>query len=162
MSGNRMELDAYLVLAETTIVNNLLKTVQKAGYNILGVVFAPMADAKAALKEEEMNQGSALVNVGADSMDISIYKDGILAQTNTVSIGGNSITNDISICLKIPFSEAEKLKIKYGVIGENNLDLEGQIKVNIGYNNDITINAETLTKVVEARVEELLVLIQKS
>ncbi len=103
MSGNRMELDAYLVLAETTIVNNLLKTVQKAGYNILGVVFAPMADAKAALKEEEMNQGSALVNVGADSMDISIYKDGILAQTDTVSIGGNSITNDISICLKIPF-----------------------------------------------------------
>jgi len=161
MSGNRMELDAYLVLAETTIVNNLLKTVQKVGYNILGVVFAPMADAKAALKEEEMNQGSALINVGADSMDISIYKDGILTKTDNISIGGNSITNDISICLKIPFSEAEKLKIKYGVIGKNNLDLEGQIKVNIGYNNDITINPETLTKVVEARVEELLILIQK-
>ncbi len=162
MSGNRMELDAYLVLAETTVINNLLKTVQKAGYNILGgVVFAPIADAKAALKEEEINQGSALVDVGSDSMEISIYKDGILTKTDNISIGGNSITNDISICLKIPFSEAEKLKIKYGVIGKNNLDLDGQIKVNIGYNNDITINSETLTKVVEARVEELLILVQK-
>ncbi|EJO5348054.1 cell division protein FtsA [Clostridium botulinum] len=161
MSGNRMELDAYLVLSETTIVNNLLKTVEKAGYNILGVVFAPIADAKVALKKEEMKQGTALVNVGADSMDISVYKDDILIKTYNISIGGNSITNDISICLKIPFSEAEKLKIKYGIIGKNNFDLEGPIKVNIGYNNDITINPETLRRIVEARVEELLILIQK-
>lgn len=161
MSGNRMELDAHLVLAESTIVNNLVKTVQKAGYSILGVVFGPIADSKAVLKEEEMEQGCALVNIGADSMDISIYKNGILNKTDYISIGGNSITNDISICLKIPFSEAEKLKLKYGIVGKNNLELEDKIKVNIGYNNDIIINSETLINIIEARVEELLILIEK-
>ncbi|GAA0734606.1 cell division protein FtsA [Clostridium oceanicum] len=162
MSASRLEVDSYVILAESTVISNLFKTVEKAGYEVLGMVFQPMADAEVVLKKEEMDLGCALVNIGADSIDISIYKDEKLSYTSCINIGGNSITNDIAICLKLPFSEAEKLKIKYGIIGIDNLELKDSIKVNLGYNNVIKINSSMLLDVIEARAEELLKLIMKN
>jgi cell division protein FtsA len=77
-----------------------------------------------------------------------------------IPYGGNIITNDITICLKIPFSEAEKLKIKYGSLDKTkSLDID-IIKVNASFNDIVNIDYQTLIDIIEARVEELLHLVR--
>ncbi|KEI01495.1 cell division protein FtsA [Clostridium botulinum] len=156
MSGMRLEVDAQIVMAQSTIINNLRKSINKAGVRILGEVLQQQAISQTICKREELDMGIAFVDVGAQTTDISIYKRGNLCYTNMVPLGGDNITNDIAICLKLPFPEAEKIKIKYGNLGYNNNDKNVKINVNAGYDNSREIDVEFLKRIIEARSEEIL------
>lgn len=160
MVGVRLEVDAYVVLAQSTIVNNLMKSVNKAGLEVNGIVLEPLAIAKIALRKDETNMVTAIVDVGAQKIDITIYKDGYILHTDVIPYGGDTITNDISICLKIPFSEAEKLKIKYGSVQKLKGITENNIKVNSAYNEFVDVEYSTLIDIIEARTDELLKLVK--
>lgn len=156
MSGMRLEVDAQVVIAQSTIVNNLRKSVDRAGLNVVGEVLQQQAISQAISKKEEVDMGVAFIDVGAQTTDISVYKRGNLCYTSMVPLGGDNITNDISLCLKIPFLEAEKLKIKYGELGPSNVDINSKIKVNAGYDNSIEIDSLYLKEIIVARSEEIL------
>ncbi|MCT8976909.1 cell division protein FtsA [Clostridium sp. CX1] len=160
MSGLRLEVDAQIILAQTTVVNNLFKSIEKAGINVSGIVFQPLALSEVVLKKEEVERGVVLVDVGAESINIYSFEGGNLVSISTMSLGGNTITNDIAVCLKLPFSEAEKLKIKYGSVGRSSVNNDIKIEVNADYNNKIHVDQDILKQVIEARVEELLCIIK--
>ncbi len=161
MCGLRLEVDSQIILAQSTVVNNIFKSVNKAGIKVLGVVFEPIAISSVVLKEEEIQRGIALVDTGSDSINIYIYKGGNLRSISTLPLGGSIITNDIAVCLKIPVSEAEKLKIKYGSVAADSLRDNFKIEVNANYNNKVKVDCNVLNQVIEARVEELFSLINK-
>jgi len=155
MSGMKLEVDAHVILAQTTIVANLIKSVNKAGINVNGIVLEPLAVSKASLKKDEINMGTALIDIGSEKIDIFIHKNNDIIFTETVPLGGKTITNDISICLKIPFSEAEKLKIKYGsLVLLDNFDAQS-----VKTNDNISVDISILKQIIEARVEEFLQII---
>ncbi|KGN02963.1 cell division protein FtsA [Clostridium novyi A str. 4570] len=156
MSGIRLEVDAQVVTAQSTVINNLRKSINKAGVGILGEVLQQQAISHAVSKKEETEMGVAFVDVGAQTTDISIYKKGNLCYTKMVPLGGDNITNDIAICLKLPFYEAEKIKLKYGDLSYNNNDNNIKININAGYDNSKEIDKEFLNKIIEARSEEIL------
>jgi cell division protein FtsA len=160
MSGLKLEVDAHVILAQTTIVSNLIKSVRNAGLSVSGIVLEPLAISQVALKKDELKMGAALIDVGAEKIDISVYKNGNILYTEMIPFGGSTITNDISICLKIPFSEAEKLKLKYGSIEKSSSLSTNSIKANVGYNDVIEVDYSTLIDIIEARVEEYLTLIE--
>ncbi|ERI95704.1 cell division protein FtsA [Clostridiales bacterium oral taxon 876 str. F0540] len=160
MSGVKLEVDSHVILAQTTVVSNLIKSINKAGINVDGIVLEPLAVSEAAMKKEEIKMGTALIDIGSEKIDISIHKRNDIVFTETIPLGGSTITNDISICLKIPFSEAEKLKIKYGSLVQADDVNEENIKVNISVNSSIDVNISLLKQIVEARVEEFLQIIE--
>ena len=160
MSGLRLELDAQLVVAQSTVVSNLLKSLNKAGIKINGIVFQPIAESEIVLKDEEIEMGVALIDIGADTSNISIFKDGNIVYNDHIPLGGGAITNDIAICLKIPNSQAEFLKTKYGMAGHD-VNNNSLIQVKADFNNAIKVDLKVLKQVVEARVEELLLLVDK-
>lgn len=161
MSGLRLEVDAQIILAQSTVVNNLFKSISKAEIKVLGIVLQPLAISQVALKEEEIQRGIALVDVGAQSTDIYIYEGSNLVSIDTIPLGGNTITNDIALCLKLPFSEAEKLKIKYGSVGEESISCDSPIEVNVDYNGKVHVDYFMLKQIIEARIEEILYLIDQ-
>ncbi|EDS77308.1 cell division protein FtsA [Clostridium botulinum C str. Eklund] len=160
MSGIRLEVDAQVVTAQSTVINNLRKSINKTGVGILGEVLQQQAISQAICKKEEIEMGIAFIDVGSQTTDISIYKRGNLCYTKMVPLGGDNITNDIAICLKLPFHEAEKIKIKYGDLSYNNND-NIKINVNAGYDNSKEIDKEFLNKIIEARSEEILYYIKE-
>ncbi|MCY6372330.1 cell division protein FtsA [Clostridium ganghwense] len=156
MSGTRLEVDAQIVMAQSTVVNNLRKSINRAGISIAGEVLQQQAISQVASNKEEINMGVAFVDIGAQTTDISIYKRENLCYTSMVPLGGDNITNDISICLKIPFAEAEKLKTKYGELSKKYDEENRKIAVNAGYNHSIEADLGYLQNVIEARTEEIL------
>jgi cell division protein FtsA len=161
MSASRLELDAYIITAQSTVVSNIVKSINKAGIKLNKIVFQPVGAAKASLDVGEMEMGTALIDIGEEISDISVFKHGNIVYTSNVKIGGNSITNDISICLKLPYSEAEMLKIKYGKL-RNDQKTDYKIKVNASYDNIVEIDHNRLLEIMEARVEEIFELIKQN
>jgi cell division protein FtsA len=160
MSGTRLELDALLVTAQSTFASNIMKSVNKAGIKVNGIVFEPLAAAAAALSKEELDMGTALIDIGAETTNISVFKDGKIVYNDHVNLGGSTITSDIAIVLKIPQSQAEQLKIKFGMKGhdENNNTV---IKLKADFNNEINVDLHMVKQIIEARIEEILILLNK-
>ncbi|KPU44033.1 cell division protein FtsA [Oxobacter pfennigii] len=155
MVGVRLEAEVYIITVLTSNIQNLVKSVEKSGVNVSGVIIDPIASSEIALSKEEKEIGVALVDIGGDTTDISFFINGDLVYTKMLPIGGAHITNDISIGLKIPFSEAEALKRKYGSASVLDIDSIEDIPLNGTSNTKKTVTNKELTEIIEARVQEI-------
>jgi cell division protein FtsA len=117
MSGGRLEVDTHIVTGSTSFITNVLKCVERAGLETLGVVFEPLASSAATLLQEEKQVGVVLLDIGGGTTDIAVYSLGSAIYTATIPVGGNMLTTDISLGLKTTLSEAEDVKKRLGAAG---------------------------------------------
>src|SRR5579862_996048 len=114
MAGGRLEVDTHIVTGSSSFITNVLKCVQRAGLEPLGIVFEPLASSAATLLQEEKQVGVVLLDIGGGTTDIAVYSLGSAIYTATIPVGGNVLTSDISLGLKTTLSEAEEVKKRLG------------------------------------------------
>ncbi|MGB8907195.1 MAG: cell division protein FtsA [Candidatus Cybelea sp.] len=114
MAGGRLEVDTHIVTGSSSFITNVLKCVQRAGLETLGVVFEPLASSAATLLQEEKQVGVVLLDIGGGTTDIAVYSLGSAIYTATIPVGGNVLTSDISLGLKTTLAEAEAVKKRLG------------------------------------------------
>lgn len=162
MVGVRLEVDANLIVASCTTVQNILRSVQKAGFSVDGIILEPLGTSSVILNEDEKELGAALVDVGAETMDISVFKRGALVYTKVIPVGGNHITNDVSIICKISSSDSEKIKRHYGVAAVNMLKNDDIIKINnVAGKGEKEIHLSEVIEIMDARISEMLGMLKK-
>ena len=117
-------------------------------------LIAPLALADAVLTSGEKRSGCVLVDFGADTTTVSVYKNNILRHLAVIPLGGNNITRDIC-SQQIEEEDAEALKIKFAQAYSEPKENEDENKT---YNLEgkCSINAILLEDIVEARVNEIL------
>jgi cell division protein FtsA len=161
MIGVRLEVDATIVTGAKTAIHNLLRCVEKAGLRTAGLILMSLAAGQLALTKDEKTMGTALVDIGAGATTIAIFENGNLAATSTLPIGGEYITNDISIGLRTQTEIAEKIKLKYGCAWIDDAAEDQVFKVTrIGSNTDKEFNQVDLAHIIEPRVQEIFQLIK--
>ncbi len=160
MSGVRLEARVQIVTGSVTAVQNLVRCCEKAGLEVLDIVLEPLASALATLTESEKDEGVVLVDIGGGTTDIAFYRDGVLQHTSVVAIGGNHITNDIAIGLRLPVDEAERIKKSYGAAV---LDMENRESVDImvAGREQKSIPIGYITEIINPRCEELFEIVKK-
>jgi len=154
VAGNHIEGRFLNVIARSTIKKNLIKCFDQAKIEIADYFIAPIATADVVLMDSEKRLGCALVDFGAETTTISVYKNNILRYLTVLPLGGNSITRDICT-LQFEEEEAEEFKINYG----NAIDEPEENEENEVYQlNDETrtIERRQLNEIIEARVEEII------
>lgn len=160
MEGVRLEGSVQIITADAMSVHNLTKTCQKAGVDVIDVVFEPFATAMAVLKHDERELGVVLVDIGGGTTDIAIFLDGNICHTSVLPIGGINFTNDIAIGLRTSAKDAEDIKKKHGssmlsLIKENE-------EIEVGYSGERPpriIPRRHLIEIIQPRVEELFSLV---
>jgi cell division protein FtsA len=161
MVGVRLEVEANIALGTTTSIQNLIKCIERAGLNISAVILEPLASASVVLSNDEKELGVALIDVGAGVTDISIFIDDNLVYTAMIPVGGAHITNDLSIGFRLPFSEAENIKKKYGQAMVSWIEEDSAIPINkMGDGVPANISQKEIAYIVEARVQEMFNLIK--
>jgi cell division protein FtsA len=118
MAGGRLEVDTHIVTGSSSFITNVLKCVQRAGLETIGVVFEPLASSAATLLQEERQVGVVLLDIGGGTTDIAVYSLGSAIYTATIPVGGNVLTSDISLGLKTTLAEAEEVKKRLGATNE--------------------------------------------
>jgi len=156
MSGFRLEVETHIITGSVSSIHNLIKCVHKAQVEIEDLVLEPLASSEAVLAEGETDLGVALVDIGGGTTDVAVFSDGAIWHTVVLPIGGNLITSDIAIGLRLPFAVAEELKITYGhcdpatIADDDMIDLS-QFMQDC---NDL-VPRKLLADIIQARVEEL-------
>jgi cell division protein FtsA len=159
MSGAKLEVEADVIAGKITFVQNILKSMEKAGLRVNGFVIEALASAEVALTQEEKDMGVVLIDIGGSITNISVIKNNRLLYYDAIAVGGDHISNDISIGLRIPYSEAEKLKKEYELAFTSLIKNDYEISVNeINENKKRNIKVSEIIEIIEARVQEIFYL----
>ncbi len=114
MTGHRLEVETHIVTGAQTAVQNVIKCVHQAGFDVEDVVSQGLASGDGVLSANEVDLGVCLVDVGAGTSDVVVYNEGSALHYAVLPVGGNHVTNDIAIGLRTTLLEAETLKLNYG------------------------------------------------
>lgn len=162
MSGVRLEVKVHIVTGAVTSAQNLVKCANKAGLNVSEICLQPIASAEAVLTNDEKELGVALVDIGGGTSDLAIFREGSIVYTGVLALGGNHLTNDISVGLRTPQHEAERIKIKYGCALTGLVKPDDTIEVpGVGGRKPRILARRHLASIVEPRIEEIFMLIQR-
>jgi len=162
--SNSFTLTAQIILAEKEYIRQLTSIFKKAGVEIDGVVPISLAERNLVLDTNELTDNVMVLDIGAGNTEIGIFNGSTFVYTNTISLGGDNITSDISYVLNISNEEAEKLKRQYGLALKSFIDNDNNIVLNTCRNVDsknTTIKSSELIEIIEARIEEIFTLVNK-
>jgi cell division protein FtsA len=100
--------------------------------------------------------GVALADIGGGTTDIAIFIEGSVWHTAILPVGGNHLTNDVAICLRTPFEEAEELKKKWGHASPDQVPTDQELDIAaFGEETHQKVPRRQLAQVLNARVEEV-------
>jgi cell division protein FtsA len=156
MYGARLEVEAHLVTGSTPSIQNLVKCVNSLNIELDELIVAPLASGEAILTDNERNMGVAVADIGGGTTDIAIFIEGSVWHTAVLPVGGNHLTNDVAICLRTPFDEAEELKKKWGHACPDEVPADRELDIAaFGEESHQKIPQRLLAEVLNARVEEI-------
>ena len=154
VAGSHVEGRFLNIVARSSIKKNLERCFDQSKIEIADLLISPLVTANAVLTESERRSGCALVDFGADTTTISVYKNNILRFLTVLPLGGNSITRDIA-SLQMEEEEAEYLKVKFGnaLYTEEEGEETATCQLEDGSR---SIELTTLNSIIEARTEEII------
>ena len=157
MGGNHLAIQLHLVLSATTVVNNIVRAINKAGVVVDSVVMQQMASAEATLSEDEKELGAAVIDVGGGTVDLAVYKMGSICHTESLPMGGNQITNDIAIGLKTSLAQAERLKCRQADTTFDDSREDELIElIEVSSGQQRLLSRRLLSQIAQARTDEIL------
>lgn len=160
MSGVRLEGKIHIVTGAVTSAQNIIKCANRAGLDVHDIVLQSLASSEAVLSNEERNLGAALIDFGGGTTDMAIFSRGAIKHTSVLALGGNNLTYDISVGLRTPKLEAEKIKIRYGCGLSSLIGKEETIEVpGVGGRKPRVLARQILGEILEPRVEEIFSLV---
>ncbi|MBR3003243.1 MAG: cell division protein FtsA [Clostridia bacterium] len=154
---------AQIILAEREYVRKLSSIFKKAGLEIDGIVPTTLAERNLVLDKNELHDNIMLLDIGAGNIDIGVFEGETFIYTNSIPVGGDNITNDISLVLNISEEEADKLKKQYGLALKSFIDNDNDIILSTckDTTKNKIIKSSELIEIIEARIEEMFSIINK-
>ena len=162
MTGVRLVTNVHIVTADMGAVHNLYTCCRKAGLEVLDMVLESIASAHAVLSADEMELGVALLDIGGGTTDLAVFCDGTIRHTCQLGLGGHNLTNDLSVGLRTPLQEAERLKEDYGSAIAALIKPNHMVDVpTVGDREPRKLNQKLLVDILQARIVEILEMVNQ-
>jgi len=162
MTGVRLVTNVHIVTADIGAVHNLVTCCNKAGLQVADLVLESIASAKAVLTPDETELGVVLVDIGGGTTDIAVFYEGTIRHTCELGLGGHNLTNDLSVGLRTPLAEAERLKEDYGGALSSIIKPNHVVDVpSVGDREPRRVTQKVLVDIIEARMVEILEMVDR-
>jgi cell division protein FtsA len=166
MLGSRLSVSVHIVTSPVATRQNIINSVNRAGFKVADIYLTQLAAAEAVLTDEDREYGAALVNIGGETTGLAIYLRGAVWQTAVFPVGGSHFTNDIAFGLRTPVPEAERIKREFGCAQRtlmaqtlaDSLDgsaLETIDVPSVGDRSPRSVSRTLLSEILEPRAEEV-------
>ena len=162
MLGNKLEADYHIVHGIRTRVQNTIRCIKEIPLEVEDVVLNSLASSQVVVSQNQKNLGVLVVDMGGGTIDYLVYVDGAIKQSGVIPIGGDHVTNDVSLGLRIPAGRAERLKIDEGsaILGNCLPGETLQLPPEPGFAGR-QIERETLNSIVHFRLREAFELLKR-
>ncbi|MFZ1725534.1 MAG: cell division protein FtsA [Albidovulum sp.] len=158
--GSRLAADMHLLTIDTAAVQNLLHCIKRCDLEIAGIASSAYAAGIASLVEDEQELGAACIDMGGGSTGVSIFIKKHMIFADSVRLGGDHVSSDISKGLRVPLATAERIKTFYGGVMATGMDDREMIEIgaNCGdWEKDRKrVSRTELIGIMRPRVEEIL------
>ncbi|MFH1760461.1 MAG: cell division protein FtsA [bacterium] len=160
MCGVRMEAEVHIVTGAVTSVQNVFRSVEKAGLKINDIVLEPLASSYAVLNNDEKELGVVLLDMGGGTTDLAIFFEDSIRHSAVVGLGGKNVTGDIAIGLRTPVERAEEIKRRHGLALSSMVKGDEYIEVpGVGGRESKEVSRSVLASIIEPRLEEIFNLV---
>lgn len=159
-AGNRLAVDMHLLTVDTAAIQNLLYCIKRCDLELAGIASSAYVSGLASLVEDELELGSACIDMGAGATSVSIFIKKHMIFADSVRLGGDHVTSDISKGLQVPLSTAERIKTFYGGLYATGMDDREMIEIGADsgdWEKDRRrVSRTELIGIMRPRVEEIL------
>jgi len=162
LEGHKLEVGYWNIHGSVKRMSDSIHIINGFGLQVEDMIVSSLASAKMVTTEEEREAGVLVVDIGSGTTDFALYKNGFVQRTGVVNVGGDHITNDLSVGLRTSTKLSESLKVKNGkatLEPKNKNDrvmLIGDMTIG-----DRAIPLTALCQIINARVDELFSLVRK-
>lgn len=153
--ADNIEANFLNIIARTTLKSNIDQCFKQTGYEVADYLMAPIVTADAVLTTNEKRSGCALIDFGADTTTVTVYKNNLLRHVAVIPLGSSNITKDIC-SLRLEEEDAEQLKKRFASAYTEPSEDEVDFNQELSLDNKCSIRARQLMDIVEARVSEIL------
>lgn len=140
MKGIKLEVKTHFVTCLDQHIKSIIHAVSDAGVEVIDVIASPIAGGAITLTDQQKAFGCILIDIGAETVSVGVFENGVLVSTHVFQIGSNDITNDIALGFRISLEEAEAIKI-------------GSVPA--------SFSKRKLDEIIEARLEDIFELIDR-
>jgi len=162
MTGVRLVTNVHIVTADMGAVHNLYTCCRMADLEVIDMVLESIASAYAVLSADEMELGVALLDIGGGTTDLAVFCDGTIRHTCEIGLGGHNLTNDLSVGLRTPLQEAERLKEDYGSAIASLIKPNHVVDVpTVGDREPRKVTQKVLVDILQARIVEILEMVNQ-
>lgn len=141
LNGDKLSIKYALVSCLTQHRDSLISVISKAGLDITDIVASPIATSTVSLPKRVQAAGAALIDIGAETLSVSIFENNTLVHTAVIPCGANFITNDLALGLQISLEDAEMIKL--------------------GKQTEKTVTRRRVQDIIEARITDMADIIKK-
>ena len=158
--GNALSVDMHMLTVEESALRNLLFCIKRCDLELAGLASSAYVSGISSLVEDEQELGAACIDMGGGATGISIFIKKHMIYGDSVRIGGDHVTMDISKALQVPWSVAERIKTIHGGVVATGMDDRDMIEIG-GDTGDWehdrrTVSRAELIGIIRPRVEEVL------
>lgn len=163
LRGNEIQASFWAVHADARVLREQMQIVNSFVSRIDDIFLSSLVVGRVLTSEEQRQSGVLVLDIGAGTTDFVLYGDGYVLMTGVLDVGGDHITNDLSVAFKIPWESAERLKVDYGKA----TPVEGPADDWVWLRGDLSIGDRRFSKraiqrVIHARMEELFQLVRRA
>jgi len=160
MSAQRLEVETHVVTGASSFIENVGKCVRRAHLTVEEIVLEPLAASLAVVSEAERALGVALADIGGGTTDIALFSDGSIYHSAAIPVGGNHVTYDLSVGLRIPREQAEAVKLRYGHALVDRVDDEDYFEIQrMGDEQPHELPRRVIAEIIEPRMQEVFELV---
>ncbi len=159
--GRKIEVHTLLIMVKQILLQNLIKSINQAGYDVANVFYTSYSSAEASLSEYHRRQGCVLVDMGTLNTDILIFKDGFLKYVVNIPLGGEHLTQSISNRLNIHIDLAEEIKRSYAFASSSEIRSEEEILIKSG-EGYLPLKKEVIAQALETTVSRFVDLVMEA
>ena len=116
LTGSRLDVNVHVVTSDSALTQNLINAVNRAQMRVNHLVVQQLASSEAVLTPDEKELGVAVIDIGGGTSDIAVYMKNAIRSSLVLPVGGAHFTRDLSIGLRTPMDDAERIKLSQGTV----------------------------------------------
>lgn len=151
--GVKLKVKLYIVSSATNLIRNIAKAVNNAGYEAKEIVYTGIANSSM-LDDEEKSDGVALIDIGGHITELAVFFKNKMRYKSSIDVGGSDLTEEISAHFNIPQKTAEDLKIRYGTIYEQDLNIDERLSVDVGQR-QVALDRSGMNYLIQSKIKDI-------
>ena len=156
--GTKLLGRAMMVTTPKKNVYSVISLIESLGVEVADISTSSIGDINCFRNDSIDKSICALINIGKDITEVSLYSKSIPVSTKIIGAGGSDIDKDIAYMYKIDLKEARKIKESFALAHSHNADKTDIYETVNTDNVKVKINQHAVSEIVESRINEILTL----